>query len=369
MISRIMMCGIVGLLALSLTTAYAENQPPNADFLKIDKVSLDKKSFNPAAGGEVKINFELSKPAKTSVVIYDSDDSLVRRLVSNKDLEAGSHSVVWDGRDEKKDIVPEDAYVYTIMADDGTGRHEVYDPSDDTKGVTLDTRNMKFDEDSGVISYLLPKAARVRIRIGLEDILLLDTLLDWELREAGEYTERWDFKDKNGLFNLKGYPKLSMRLLAYSLADNSIIVKSGIKKESAVIAGREGVRRQKNPLASPMEDINFHSLHKRADCHEPEFKIEFLESKMSNGGAPVVKGATPVRVTISDRDKWYLTDTRYEVMFFVDAVFIYEEEEGISPFTYYWDTKGLSRGEHILTVNIMNYDDHIGVESRKVIVE
>jgi len=50
-------------------------------------------------------------------------------------------------------------------------------------------------------------------------------------------------------------------------------------------------------------------------------------------------------------------------------IFIFEDEEGFTPFTYMWDTKGLPEGEHVFTVNIMSYDDHCGVESRKVIIK
>jgi hypothetical protein len=52
----------------------------------------------------------------------------------------------------------------------------------------------------------------------------------------------------------------------------------------------------------------------------------------------------------------------------VDGVFLFEMEEGSSPFTFNWDTKGLTKGSHILTVNLASYDDHIGVVSREVII-
>jgi hypothetical protein len=55
-------------------------------------------------------------------------------------------------------------------------------------------------------------------------------------------------------------------------------------------------------------------------------------------------------------------------MVFIDSVYIFEVEEGSSPFTYNWDTAGFVKGPHVITVNIVGYDDHIGIVSRKVII-
>jgi len=109
---------------------------------------------------------------------------------------------------------------------------------------------------------------------------------------------------------------------------------------------------------------------KKSVCHEPEFQVIFpSDSERTAEGIPVLKGIVPVKIVISERDRHHLESERFEVMFFVDTVFIFEDEEGFTPFTYMWNTKDLSEGEHVFTVNIFSYDDHCGVESRKVIVK
>jgi hypothetical protein len=97
--------------------------------------------------------------------------------------------------------------------------------------------------------------------------------------------------------------------------------------------------------------------------------VEFLDKETGPDGIPVLSGRVPVRVTLHKDDKWWVVDERFEVMFYVDTVFMYEEEDGTSPFTYTWDTETLTEGSHILTVNILSYNDHLGVVSRKVIVK
>ena len=51
---------------------------------------------------------------------------------------------------------------------------------------------------------------------------------------------------------------------------------------------------------------------------------------------------------------------------FNNLMFLLEEEDGTAPLTYYWDTGGLSPGNHFVTVNVMSYDDHIGTVTHAV---
>ena len=81
-----------------------------------------------------------------------------------------------------------------------------------------------------------------------------------------------------------------------------------------------------------------------------------------------MSGLVPVKIAIDEEDKRWLTDIRFEIMIYLDYVFIFEDEDAYTPFTYIWDTRHLNEGEHLLTVNVQGYGDHIGAESRKVII-
>ena len=83
---------------------------------------------------------------------------------------------------------------------------------------------------------------------------------------------------------------------------------------------------------------------------------------------PVVSNFVPVRIKLDERDKLDLINSRFEIIFFIDNVFLFEEEEGTSPFTFRLDTRGLNEGKHILTVNIYGFDDHIASRSKKILV-
>jgi len=352
------------LLCFQAADAGAEENP-----LRISNVSLDKKTFSPEKDGSVKITYKLSKDAAVTVNIYDESDRRVRTLGSHVKTAAGFCSAEWDGKDDEGKFLPSGAYIYTLEAVGDSGEKAKYDPADQTGGMLLEIRKPVLDTEKGEISYVLPKAGMVRIRAGIKEGPHLRTLIDWTPREAGANTEKWDGKDKAGLIDLFQIPKREVYIFAYSLPDNCIILKTKPAESVPVLFANNPEYRSKTEGYS---DPKYkHALHEKAICHEPEFEVTFPESLPRTAeGVPIVEGnkPVPVKVSISEKDRRHLESARFEVMFFVDTVFIFEDEEGFTPFTYMWNTQGLSDGEHVFTVNIMSYDDHCGVETQKVMI-
>jgi len=354
-------------LVLSLAFLSVISGAYGETLLTISNISLDRKTFYPDKDAGVKISYQISKDASVTVKIYDNRDILVKSL-KNK-VKTGLNVSEWDGRNEKGEQLT-GVYIYTIEAESADGEKKKYDPADETGGILLTVRKPVLDTEKGEISYVMPKAGMVRIRAGIKEGALLKTLIDWEPREGGSNVEKWDGKDKSGLIDLFKIPEREVFIFAYSLPDNCIILKS----DSNLQKGNESAPslaeyRLKAKIDSKTKYK--HALHDKSVCHEPEFKVEFPKavSEMPDG-TPVVNGnePVPVKVTISEKDRLHVESARFEVMFFADTVFIFEDEEGFTPFTYMWDTKGLPEGEHVFTVNIMSYDDHCGVESKKVII-
>jgi M6 family metalloprotease-like protein len=68
--------------------------------------------FNPTT----LISFSLDQPAETELVVYNLLGQKVSTLV-NGHLEAGEHSVIWDGKDKSGNPVASGVYFYTILSD------------------------------------------------------------------------------------------------------------------------------------------------------------------------------------------------------------------------------------------------------------
>jgi hypothetical protein len=86
--------------ALPSTTAVSQNYP---------------NPFNPSTT----IEFDLAKPARTTVRIYNTVGQQVRTLV-DRPLGVGVHRIQWDGRDDKGNAMPTGVYVYRLVAGDFT---------------------------------------------------------------------------------------------------------------------------------------------------------------------------------------------------------------------------------------------------------
>ena len=65
----------------------------------LKEVSISTSSMNPSHKEKVTISYLLSEPAKTIVNIYDPDLGLIKTISSEKTLQAGKQTFIWDGMD------------------------------------------------------------------------------------------------------------------------------------------------------------------------------------------------------------------------------------------------------------------------------
>jgi hypothetical protein len=102
--------------------------------------------------------------------------------------------------------------------------------------------------------------------------------------------------------------------------------------------------------------------------HDAEPKVTLVlpeDLPRSAEGLPRLKPGqlVIVRTDIPTADRWLMNESLYEVGFFVDHVFLAEEEQGYVPLTWRWKVQGLSPGRHLLTVNISGFGGKVGVAS------
>jgi len=358
-------------LAFELATLAQEEGTPQPDTgIVITNVSSENKSFDPIKEKAI-IQYKLSNKALVSVKIYDRDDFLIRKLVTNEPADGGYNTVAWDGKDDSGGYLPPGSYTYLIEATSLDSKKTVlFDRTDESYGKELTLRSLSYDAKTGKIEYVLPNAAMLRIRVGIKDGgPLLATLVDWQPQEAGRHQYIWDGNiGVNGL-NLQSDPSIQFNLAAYSLPDNSIIVGYSKPPEEGFSESKLETIEKRAKKESPFKKY-LHTTHPKAACREPKLEIEFPNvSEYTQDGLPLLTGVVPVRIIVDDQDKKFLQDERYEVIFFVDFVFLHEEEEGISPINYLFDTRGMSEGIHLLTVNLNSFKDHIGTKTKQVFVK
>jgi FlgD Ig-like domain len=321
--------------------------------------------FNPSNGEETVILFTIFKEAQVTVRIYDSLDRLVRTLCINKVFQAGECEVKWDGRDEEGKIVPDEAYIFTIHTRAGPN-YFVYDPADRSRGSGVKVSGIKYDPKRKKIMYKLSHPARAGIRIGLKEGPLLHTVADWEPRRAGLNEEDWNGLDEVGLLRIYEHPQMDFFTAAFTLPENSIITQ-GNSSDSRFIEGSLPEKRSKKPRPPTLHAYARRNL---LHLHAPRFDLASPRARLDpENNRLIVSGKVPIRVTIRPEDRAWLINNRFEVIVFIDYIFLFEEEEGFSPFTFYWDTRGVSKGPHVLTVNLIDGTGNVGTRSLLLQVE
>lgn len=351
-------------------TVFVENVP-----LKIEEVKIEPSSFNPSLGGKAKIYYQLSKDARVSISIFDPDGGIITNLFSNEPRKRGLNYEFWDGRDFEKIIIPDQAYFFTIEAEDEAKNTVIYDPATFSGGQEVDITDVKYDREAGIISFHLPFSAWVLARLGIKNGALMKTLLDWQPRPKGENIAFWNGRDESGIVELYSHPKFSMMLTTMSLPENSILAAGNNSISYYEYKKQVGQRRPKKPERPILtEKMNFklsrHYGLPRWKDRAPHFTVSFPQVReRTPEGMPIISGKTLLKVELDQQDKEFITGQRFEIVLYVDDLLYAEEEEGYSPFSWIWDVSRIPDGEHLFTVNIVSLNDQVGVQSLKFVVK
>jgi flagellar hook assembly protein FlgD len=334
--------------------------------LEITNVSHVPAAIDPAKREAVEVRFRLSESARVTLRIFDGRDLLVRTVAAPKSLPAGDAKLVWDGRDEKGRPVPPEAYVYTLTATPSQGEPVEFDLTDLTGNEELPLAAPKWDASGHLVHYELSAPARVVIRAGLNNGPLLRTIIDWVPRTAGAHDESWDGKDASGLIDASSHPDLQLGVEAWALPKNAVIVLP-TRPTVELIAKLEWpeVRRVKKRS----EPLRERALHQQPIEQRSDVRVRLSlpgNTSHDSDGALVARGQVPIQLDVDDADRARLLAQRFEIGFFVDGKYIFENEVGFLPVTFSWDAGAVNEGVHYVTGNVWGYAGQFGTTTIKV---
>jgi len=307
----------VGLLFVCVSLPAFSNDSDES--LSIESVT---NSFSAKVGQTADINFKLSKSGTVEVEILEPDGNVIRSLSSEKVLDLGKHALTWDGRDLAGNLVPDEVYTVRINLKDKDGKAtDLIEPSIGTGGELLEVSNIELAETH--VGFRLPESARVLVRIGVKDGPMLRNLMRWKPRTAGKNRLAWDGFDASGVIDLRRDPNTTVLVVAYKLPEHSIVT-----------YGNES-----------LSYISwFESLNLTPKTIAPEAQ------ELTRGENRIAR-------------EYYRSLYHDEVGFYVDGVFVSEEEQGYLPMSWRLNSSEYSSGEHALTVNISGFDGRVGVAS------
>jgi hypothetical protein len=335
-----------------------------APAVTISRVYRDPLMIEPLRGEGATIHFLLSAPARVTLHLYDGQNACIRSIRSEETLSAGAHTLTWDGRDALGRPVPPEAYVYAIEATAEAAQPVVWDLTDRSGGRPVAVEAVDWNAASEEIVYRLPQPARVRIRVGLKNHgPLLRTVADWVARPAGSHAEAWDGWDSSRVLDLRKHPSLLIHAEAVSLPDNVILVGPSAKAVYLI---------NDLPDPQPRRESTFGPLYgspHQAMGRQHDFPLQISlvsPDARTHTDLPIVGSPVIVRLNVADEHRPPLLRERFEVMLFVDGVFMFENETGFLPVTWTWDPAGANPGPHYVTANLLGYEGQYGMATLKL---
>ena len=147
---------VFALLVLATIAAFFATQQLKSEFPLVIRFSAKPKQISPNGDryrDVSRVGFDLSRPAKVSFYILDSEGNVVRTLFEDRQLPGDSHNrFSWDGRDNDGNVVSDGIYRMRVLRRD-EGR-----VIDSTKEIRVDTVPPPARIVSATPSVIAPRA-------------------------------------------------------------------------------------------------------------------------------------------------------------------------------------------------------------------
>lgn len=357
---------VVGFASLWLLSAGVLAGNADLSELQLSGVSVSPSALPRASEATATVSFNLNQPANVVLEIYDAYDRRVYHKRTDTLLDAGDHTLRWRGVSDEGKPVPLGAYYYVLLANAADGRSARYDLSDITGGKVLKVEDIRYLADEGVVSYTVPSTSRLFIRYGIEDNVMLGTLVNGKVHLPGEYRIPWKGYDASGSIKLSGHPKLEFFVHGMQLSRNVIVVQGEEPKRPIFDTQADSVVTRVAGLKPA--GLNVHAYHKQHLCRDFSITLGLID-KTGDGGVPVVKGRTRFRVAVVPEDLAVVESQRFEIQFYLDNQMVYENEVSYTPYNWTWDMSHVPPGVHHLTAIVVGYGSHFGVSTMEFRVD
>ncbi|MDP2938469.1 MAG: hypothetical protein Q8O13_00055 [Candidatus Omnitrophota bacterium] len=225
-------------------------------------------------------------------------------------------------------------------------------------------KNLTLDKKNKTIFYELTEPATVRIRVGSKSGPLYRTLVNWQKQKKGRHNIKWDGLDSSGNFNILDNKDFTFSFNYYLPYKDEPIIREYLESDLIILDNFIGRALKLVHLSQ------IHKNHKQQHCGDLNVLFELPNNiEKSKQGLAKIKGICPIVIKLSEKDKSWFRQERFGINIFIDDIFVKGEALGYTPYTWNFDSKGINKGKHLITVNLKGFNDHIAVGSLPIYVE
>jgi flagellar hook assembly protein FlgD len=208
----------IALVAQLLLVPYARSASLKNNHL-IRQVSVTRASVNPSSGEMLTLHVFLRGATRLSVQVIDRDGFVIRAFPATNGV-AGDNAVVWDGRDDAGEVVPDEAYSFHVVV----GVDEYFPAARDAGMLVVEP--LAYSRTTATLTYALKAPSRIHVQAGTvrgTEGPVLKTIVDREPRGAGTVAEHWNGFDESGSLYVPDLPGFAVAIAATPLPENSVI--------------------------------------------------------------------------------------------------------------------------------------------------
>lgn len=209
--------------------------------------------------------------------------------------------------------------------------------------------------EQGILTYTLAEPARVSIKVlkAKTRELYLNTIVNWEEREAGTHTEHWDGRDYEGN-------------IIEDLSQVFIIVEG--EPMTAYAPGKYSV----DGLTDYEEIVHGHPFGHQHNAYETDANVvpELTVTSVKDGD--VIRGVVTIESELTGARRGYGDKVGYGVRYYLDHTLVQEEfynEQAEGKFSYAMDTTAYADGEYTLYVGMCDHHQHATSRGTRVRID
>lgn len=333
---------------------------------KLDIIEVAPRQFNPSGNEQAKIKFRSERDGQALVRFYDRRAYQVREFAVEHIAANETVTVAWNGKDDQGRVVPNEAYFFTIEATDIQGNQAEYDPTIDLK-PRFTPMLVNYDSGQQKLSFTVDQDSVLDVRSGVSDGgPLLVKLIEWKPFLQGDYSIDWDGWDKAHTVQTASLPNHQLYSQILPLPPNSILTVGNPDGQEDIYSLIYPQKDLKRKSSTEFADKRFSQADASPYKHlSPVFNFDFNDVISTDNDLPVLRDKGSITLRLQESVKQRVTETRYEILLFVDFKFVTEIEEGRSPAKMNIDMTNLASGEHVLTVNLVTLQGGLATLSKR----
>ncbi len=131
----------------------------------IESVAISKPFFNPSLAENVRVSLSVASGGSRACSSLIEMATRFGDWPRSKPCSPGKVAYDWDGKDERGEVVPDEAYSLKADLESG-GQSFQYFPAN-APGMPFSATTNYYDRQGAVLSYTLPAPARVHIQAGV----------------------------------------------------------------------------------------------------------------------------------------------------------------------------------------------------------